>query len=594
MTIPSSEKSFALPFLTWVRCISAQSLKTDLFAGFTSAVIVLPQSVAFAMIAGLPLEYGFYTAMITPVVAALFGSSHHMISGPTTAISILVFTSISPYAEPGSADFIRLTLSLTLMAGLFQTAFGLGRLGVLVNFISHSALIGFVSGAAILIATSQLKHVFGIAMGDGSSFFQTWAEFIRQLPHTNAYVLIVAASTMICALLVHRFLPRWPHMLIGMILGGIVSFLLGGQERGIHLVGELHVRLPPLSLPDFSLGTMRQLAPQAMAVALLGLIEAVSIARSISMLSYQRIHVNQEFIGQGLSNIVGSFFSSYAGSGSFTRSAINFQAGAQTPLAAVFSAAFLALIVLLIAPLSAYLPSAAMGGIILLVAFHLIDLKHIRSIMKSSRAEATVLLATFFSALFLELEFSILAGVLLSLGFYLNRTGRPSIASLSPDPQCSNRRLIEVEGRSLPECRQLKLIRIDGSLFFGAVHHIEQQLQAIDMQSPMLKHVLIIANGINFIDLSGAEMLAHEARRRKKIGGGLYFCGLKKEPLRMLQKSGYLEAIGNTHLFVSKAQAIEEILKRLDPDECRRCASRIFIECSRPQILERQRIMPKP
>ncbi len=271
-----------------------------------------------------------------------------------------------------------------------------------------------------------------------------------------------------------------------------------------------------------------------------------------------------------------------------------FPAGAQIWLAAVFSAAFLALIVLLIAPLSAYLPSAAMGGIILLVAFHLIDLKHIRSVMKSSRAEATVLLATFFSALFLELEFSILAGVLLSLGFYLNRTGRPSIASLSPDPQCSNRRLIEVEGRSLPECRQLKLIRIDGSLFFGAVHHIEQQLQAIDMQSPMLKHVLIIANGINFIDLSGAEMLAHEARRRKKIGGGLYFCGLKKEPLRMLQKSGYLEAIGNTHLFVSKAQAIEEILKRLDPDECRRCASRIFIECSRPQILERQRIMPKP
>ena len=582
MTQPSSEKSFVSPFQTWFRQISAQSLKIDLFAGFTSAVIVLPQSVAFAMIAGLPLEYGLYTAMITPVVAALFGSSHHMISGPTTAISILVFSAISPYAEPGSADFIRLTLSLTLMAGLFQLAFGLARLGVLVNFISHSALVGFVSGAAILIATSQLKHVFGIVTGDGNSFLQTWAEFITQTPHTNAYVLIVAASTMICAVLIHRFLPRWPHMLIGMILGGLVSFLLGGQERGIHLVGALPARLPPLSLPDFSLGAIRQLAPQAMAVALLGLIEAVSIARSISILSYQRIHVNQEFIGQGLSNIAGSFFSCYAGSGSFTRSAINFQAGAQTPMAAIFSAVFLALIVLLIAPLSAYLPTAAMGGIILLVAFHLIDLKHIRSVIKSSRAEATVLLATFFSALFLELEFSILAGVLLSLGFYLNRTGRPSIASLSPDPGSGNRRLIEVEEGSLSECRQLKLIRIDGSLFFGAVQHIEQQLQAIDANNPLLKHVLIVANGINFIDLSGAEMLAHEARRLKKIGGGLYFCGLKKEPLRMLEKSGYLEAIGKTHLFGSKAQAIEAILENLDPDECRRCTTRIFIECTRP------------
>ena len=350
------------PFLRWWNFIGWDTVRADFLAGLTGAVIVLPQGVAFAMIAGLPPEYGLYTAIVTPIVAALFGSSLHLISGPTTAISIVVFTSISPLAEPGSEAYIRIVLTLTFMAGAYQLAFGLARLGALVNFVSHSVVVGFTSGAAILIATSQMKHIFGLTMPRDHSFFHVWLEILNEIEHINPYVIVVAMVTLACAILFRIVIPRWPGMLFAMIIGSLACLLLNGSEHGIHLIGQMPDRLPPPSLPDFSFQTIRHLAPKALAVALLGLIEALSIGRSIAVKSRQPIDCNQEFIGQGLSNIIGSFFSSYAGSGSFTRSGINYQAGALTPLSAVFSALLLALLLLLIAPLTALSAHRRHGG----------------------------------------------------------------------------------------------------------------------------------------------------------------------------------------------------------------------------------------
>jgi len=548
-------------------------------AGLTGAVIVLPQGVAFAMIAGLPPEYGLYTAMVTPIIAAIFGSSLHLISGPTTAISIVVFSAISHHAEPGTAEFLSLTLTLTFLAGVYQLAFGLARLGTLVNFVSHSVVVAFTAGAAILIMTSQLKHVLGVYIPRGESFLHTWVDVFNEIGHINYYILTVALSTLISAMLFKRFLPRLPYMLLAMILGSLVSLLLGAEAHGIHLVGEMPAHLPPLSMPDFSVDTIRQLAPEAFAVALLGLIEAVSIARSVATKSHQHIHGNQEFIGQGLSNIVGSFFSSYAGSGSFTRSGINYQAGAKTPLSAIFAAVFLALTVLLIAPLTAYLPIAAMGGIILLVGYNLIDFHHIKGIIKASYSETSVLLVTFLATLFLELEFAIYAGILLSLVFYLNRTARPKIVTLAPDPEERRRHLTNLERKALPECPQLKVIRIDGSLFFGAVSYTSTTLHRMKEKEATLSHLLIVAKPINFIDVAGAEMLVQEAKYWKAQGGGLYLCGLKMEAEKFLRRGGYLDEIGEHNFFPSKKEAIAEIFKHLDHQLCQTCERRIFREC---------------
>jgi SulP family sulfate permease len=571
-----------LPFLQWWPLVTRESLKKDLIAGLTGAIIVLPQGIAFATIAGLPPEYGLYTAMVTPIVAALFGSSRHLISGPTTAISIVVFSSISHYAEPGSPEFIRLALTLTFLAGAYQFGFGLARLGTLVNFVSHTVVVGFTAGAAILIATSQIKHVLGVDVPRGESFADTWIDIFHQLGNINWYVLVIASATLATAILMRKISPRMPHLLIALVVGGIIALLLGAQEHSVALVPAIPSHLPPLSKPDLSFATIQQLAPEAFAVALLGLIEAVSISRAVAAKSHQRIDSNQEFIGQGLSNMFGSFFSSYAGSGSFTRSGVNYAAGAVTPLSAIFAAVLLMLVVLLIAPLTAYIPVAAMGGVILLVAWNLIEFHQMKVLIRASRSETGILIVTFLATLFLELEFAIYIGVLLSLVIFLNRTSHPDIITLAPDRDNPKNKFINIETKPLPQCPQLRIIRIDMSIYFGSVNHIESKLAEI-YEKQGIKHILLVLSGANFIDTAGAEMLTHEAKSLQEQGGNLYFCGMKGKVWQFMAQGGFIREIGAAQFFEGKPEAITSIYKRLDKSRCETCVTRIFRECLEPK-----------
>ncbi|MGB5517765.1 MAG: SulP family inorganic anion transporter [Gammaproteobacteria bacterium] len=568
------------PFLIWFKLVTRESIKADFYAGLTGAVIVLPQGIAFATIAGLPPEYGLYTAMVTPVIAALFGSSRHLVSGPTTAISIVIFSAVSHHAAVGTPEFVKLALTLTFLAGVYQFAFGLARLGALVNFVSHTVVIGFTAGAAILIATSQMKHITALAIPKGESFIHIWIDVYQGINDINLYVLLIALVTLFAALFSKKLMPKLPDLLIGMIIGSVLAFFLKDYSEGISFVGEIPARLPPLSSPDFSFQTIKMLAPEAFAVALLGLIEAVSISRAVATRSNQRIDANQEFIGQGISNIFGSFFSSYAGSGSFTRSGINFAAGAKTPLSAIFAAILLVFIVLLIAPLTAYLPIAAMGGIILLVAYNLIDFHHINQTLSFSKSETAILLTTFFSTLFLELEFAIYLGVLLSLVLFLAKTSTPDIHTLSIDDsrEDEKRKFINIQHKPLKQCPQLKIIRIDMSIYFGSINHIQKRISAI-ADNERIYHILIVATGINFIDLAGAEALVSENNRLMKKNGGLYFVGLKSSVYEFAAKSCFIKNIGNDHFFDTKAQAIHKIYKRLDKSICSTCQALVYKEC---------------
>lgn len=575
------------PFLRWFGMVNRGTVRADIIAGLTGAVIVLPQGVAFAMIAGMPPEYGLYTAIIPPIIAALFGSSFHLISGPTTAISIVVFSTISPLAQAGTEQFITLVLTLTLIAGVFQLALGLARMGTLVNFVSHTVVVGFTAGAAILIATSQLKHFFGVSVPRGESFAHTWLSLFEKMPEANPYVISVALSTLVSAIVFKKLLPRWPNMLMAMIIGALLAAVLGAEEHSIALVGELPGQLPPLSMPDFSFATLKQLAPGAFAVALLGLVEAVSIARSVAAKSHQRIDGNQEFIGQGLANIAGSFFSSYASSGSFTRTGVNYEGGARTPMAAIAAATSLALILLLIAPLTAYLPIPAMAGILLVVAYNLIDWHHIHSIFHTSRAEAGILATTFFATLFLELEFAIYVGVMLSLIMYLSRTSRPKITTMAPDHNEINRPMVNVARQPVDQCPQMRIVRIDGSLFFGAVNHAASQFRYFTEEAPQQKHILVLAHSMNFVDVAGAEWLIQEGNRLTKLGGGLYLCNLKEGVGEFLRKSGVVDALGEDHLFDAKSEAIQTIFLKLRRDTCRQCERRIFQECHSVPVVKK-------
>ena len=569
-----------LSFLSWWPQVTRRTLKADLWAGLTGAVIVLPQGVAFAAIAGLPPVYGLYAAMVPVIIAALFGSSHHLVSGPTTTVSLLVFATLSPLAAPQTPEYISLALTLALLAGLIKLSLGLARFGAIVNFVSYSVLTGYMAGAAVLIITSQLGAFFGLHLGHSSLFLATWGRLIGALPGANLYAVATGLATLLGALVIRRFWPRAPALLLAMILGGLVCLGLDGAGHGAAMVGALPAALPPLSLPSFDLGDIRHLIPGAVAVAMLGLAEAVSIARAVSARSQQMIDNSREFVGQGLSNILGSFFSAYATSGSFTRTGLNFESGAKTPLAAVFSALLLAGIVLLVAPLSAFLPVAAMAGVILLVAVNLVDLRGIRHILRTDRTEAGILAATFLSTLFLQMEFAIFSGVILSLLMYLRRTSHPQFTILAPDQDTKRRLLVNVQRKKLKECPQLKILRLDGSIFFGAVSHISEELHRIMDAYPEQCHILIVGGGINFIDASGCHMLFNEALSLKLSGRDMFFCSLKGEVLASLKRGLCLKRLGGEHIFESEGLAIAHMVPRLDPERCACCSARVFRECA--------------
>ncbi|HEX2542703.1 MAG TPA: SulP family inorganic anion transporter [Caldimonas sp.] len=557
--------------------LTRANLRADFLAGLTGAVVVLPQGVAFATLAGLPPEFGLYAAMVPAIVAALFGSSWHLVSGPTNAVSIVVFATMSALAEPGSARYISLVLCLTLATGVLQLGLGLARLGSLVNLISHSVVLAFTAGAAILIIGSQVRNFFGLPIPRGADFVDTLVAFGTHLGQINPYVTAVGVVTLAAGIVVRRLWPRMPHMLFALVAGSLCALLLnrefGASITGITTVGALPAFLPPLTIPDISL--LREIAPAAFAVTLLGLTEAVSIGRSIAVRSGQRIDGNREFIGQGLSNIAGSFFSSYVASGSFNRSGLNYDSGARTPMAAILSAPLLAVILFFVAPLAAYLPLASMAAVLFIVAWGLIDFRHAREIAGLSGVEGVVMALTFFSTLLIQLEIAILVGVVASLMLYLNRATRPAIQDEKPAPEPGSTDYTTDSG--LPDCPQLKILRVDGSIFFGAVDHVRQ---AISRRPGMpQKHLLLVSGGINFVDAAGTEMLAHEARERRANGGALYFHRMKQAVRDFMYRGRYAEDLGRDNVFPAKIRALAEIYPRLDSEICRRCQFRIFDEC---------------
>ena len=574
------------PFLVWGRNLNRQTLRGDLMAGLTGAVIGLPQAVAYALIAGLPPAYGLYGAIFTGAVASLFGSSRLMISGPAAAISILVFGVVSQHAVPGTAEYITDMLVLTFMVGVIQLVLGLARLGALVTFISHAVVVGFTAGAAALIVTSQLKYVIGLTLPGSDSFVTNLTAVVTHLGEANAYALLVAGTTLGVYLLSKWLRPRWPAMLLAMAASGTVCYGIGGPAHGIAMVGALPAGLPVPTLPDLSLDRLQSLLSGAFAVALLCLVEAVSIARALAARAHERLDGNQEFIGQGLSNVVGSLMSCYPGSGSFTRSGANIDAGARTPLAGVLWSVFIALVVLLLPGATAFLPMPAMGAIILVIGWNLVDWEGIRKVAKASRPELAVLATTAVATLAMGLEFAVYAGVLFSLFQYLYRTSRPRLVPVSPRPDREGMQLRNAPKHGLVECPQLKILRLDGSLYFGAVDNVDEALQGMAGAPPAPNHLLIVGSATNFVDVSGAELLAKEAHRLAAAGGGLYVSAMKDPSLDVVRRGGYFEEIGPDHFFRSPEQAVADIvLRRLDHVRCARCPHYVFNECAEAKLL---------
>ncbi|HPG63690.1 MAG TPA: solute carrier family 23 protein, partial [Casimicrobium sp.] len=385
-------------------------------AGLTGAIVVLPQGVAFATLAGMPPAFGLYAAMIPCVIAALFGSSRVMVTGPANAISLTVLAIIAPLAAPESPRYIDLVITLAFMVGVWQLLLGFARAGKLINFVSHTVIVGFTAGAAVLIVNSQIRNFFGVDITRGASVWQTVQQFLAHVGDVKPMPVLVGVLTLLAAILWQPLNRKVPAMLVAVVVGSVATAIARSIDPAyaIKTVDALPGAVPPLSLPDFSLATLQSLLVPSIAMTLLALAEAVSIAQALAIRRKEKLDGNQEFFGQGLANVIGSFFSAYPASGSFNRSGVNVAAGAVTPFSAIMASVFLVAILVFVAPLARFLPLAAVAAILFLVAWNLVDKREIAHLLHD-KYERITLLATFLATLLMPLEWSILLGVAVSL-----------------------------------------------------------------------------------------------------------------------------------------------------------------------------------
>lgn len=405
------------PFLLWLPLLKDKAtLRTDILAGLTGAIVVLPQGVAFATLAGMPPEYGLYSAMVPCVIAALFGSSRVMVTGPANAISLTVLAVMAPLAQPESARYVQLAITLTFMVGLWKILASLAQAGRLIDRVSHTVIVGFTAGAAVLIVNSQIRNFFGIDIARGTDVAHTIWALSQHGTDINIAAVFVSLVTLASALLWRPLNRIVPAMLIAVAAGSVIATLMHwvNPALAIKTMEALPSALPPLSMPDFSMETWKLLLVPSIAMTLLSLAEAVSIAQALARRRSEKFDSNQEFLGQGLANIFGSFFSGYLASGSFNRSGVNMTAGAVTPFSAICAALFLVVLLVFLAPLAQYLPLAALAAILFLVAWNLIDRREIRYLL-SDKFERITLIATFVATLTLRLDWAILFGVAVSL-----------------------------------------------------------------------------------------------------------------------------------------------------------------------------------
>ncbi|GIK56361.1 MAG: STAS domain-containing protein [Chloroflexi bacterium] len=563
---------------TILRTYDRQNLRPDLIAGITTAVIVAPQSIAFALIANLPPEMGLYAAMVGGIIGALWGSCNQLFTAPTNTISLLVFASLATVIEPGSQTFIYAAGLMAVMVGVLQFVLGIARLGMLVNFVSHSVIIGFATGAGILILVNQISPLLGISLPRDNILVTIYGIFLN-LISINWATALIGLSAMGIILFIRRINTRLPTTLIAMIITSLLVAIFDLQEKGVATIGQLPVGLPPLAdLPVLDLNLIGSLSAGALAVTAISLVQTTAIAHSVAAQTGQRLDSNQEFVGQGLANIGMGLFSGFAGSGSFSVSAINLANGAKTALAPVFAAGFILIALFTVGPLTAYLPRAAMAAALIVTAVTMIDRAEIRRILHSNLGEATILLATLLGTLFLDIQFAVLLGVLLSFILYILHTSTPRVHEVKPDANYKHF-LYQPEKTG---CPQLGIIEILGDLYFGAVHHVEDYILDHADSHPEQRFLLIRMHNVNDCDFSGIHMLENVVKAYRDRGGDVYLVRPQYRVKQIFATTDFVENLLGTDHILDKDDAITHIFYHvLDPAICiYECPVRVFKECA--------------
>lgn len=552
------------PFLGWIGELkNTRTLRADLIAGITVALVLVPQSMAYAQLAGLPVHYGLYAAFLPPIVAALFGSSRQLATGPVAVVSLMTAAALGPLATANPEGYLAYALLLALMVGLFQLVLGLLRFGILVDFLAHPVVIGFTNAAALIIATSQIGKLFGVSVPMAEHHYETlWYTIQAVITSTHVPTLWMGLLAFAIMLGLRQVAPQVPAVLVAVVVTTLLSYFTGFQAAGGAVVGDIPAGLPSFVAPVFDWSAIVHLMTAAVTISLVGFMEAMSIAKAMAARTRQRLDANQELVGQGLANLTAGSFSGYPVSGSFSRSAVNINAGAVTGFASVVTGLVVAASLLWLTPLLFHLPQATLAAVIIMAVVNLIKIQPVIHAWKAVRTDGIIAVTTFALTLLWapDLDKGILAGVGLSLVLFLARSMRPRFAVLS---RFSDGTLRDVRVHPLPTSPKIAVVRFDGPLYFANAGYFETRILGVVADNPELEFIILDGAGIHELDATGEEVLHHLAERLRAQGIELLVARMKKQFMDTIRRTGLIRVMGEDHFFARVIHALEYAWDRL-------------------------------
>jgi len=550
------------PFLEWIHELkNPEILKADIIAGITVALILIPQSMAYAQLAGLPPKVGLYASFLAPIVAAIFGSSRQLQNGPVAIISLMTAAALIPL-NLGIEQYVMYAAMIAIMAGIIQMLLGLLRMGVLVDFLSHPVVIGFTNAAAIVISSLQLGKILGINIESSHHLYHTLWKLLSAIPQqTHLPTLLMGLSSLLLLVLLKKYAAKLPGILITVIITILASWILGYEAMGGKVVGDVNSGLPSFKAPSINPEHISNLLVPAFIIALLSFVEAFSVAKAVASKTRQHLSANQEMVGQGMANIVSGFTQGYAVSGSFSRTAVAFDAGAKTGFAAIVSGVIVGITLLFLTPLLYHLPIATLAAIIIIAVIGLFHFEPFEHAWKVNPHDGFVALSVFISTLYFapHLEWGVVIGVVLSLMLYLYRTMTPHFAELALTDEGTLR---DAEIFKLETSQTAAFYRYDGDLYFANAGYLERRLLNAVADKPNLKVLVLDLEAVDQIDSTGEDMLKHMSKRLKEAGIEFCISRAKLNVTDVLKRSGLYDAIGGDHFFDKRSRAITAIKKK--------------------------------
>jgi SulP family sulfate permease len=538
-----------VPLLDELSAYSVASFRSDVIAAITVAIVALPQSMAYALIAGVDPVYGLYAAIVAAIIGSLFGSSNHLITGPTNAIALMIAGTMKDHL--GTNDLYPMLFLLTFLVGTIQFLLGLLRVGKIVNFVSHSVIVGFTAGAGVIIGLGQLNELFGIALPKGyHPLYEKVLLTVGGLGQTNVYALGLAVFTIAVVIAAKRISRRIPGALLALVLGAVLARIMAGHDIHVKLVGTIPDHLPSFSMVRLDPVWAIHLFGSAMAIAVVGLVEAIAIAKSISLSSEQHIQPNQEFLGQGLANMVSSFFCCFPSSGSFTRSAINYTAGARTKLAGIFSGLIVALTLVFLVAYAKFIPISSLAGVIVIVAYGMVDQHAIKRIATASRHDLTVMLITAGATVIMpDLERAILTGITVSVLVQIWNTGEIKVTLLKQ--YGSTFREFDLDGETRHGQSPIAIIHLDGDLYFGSAYDLQDKLKRVSEHTEAQVYILRLKR-VNVADVSAFEIVESFIEKALARKRHVLLCGVSAPMSRFIEKIGLARRIGADNIFLAE------------------------------------------